>query len=89
MMGKGEELTPLFAVISLAYVRYCLIFVGHFFVVVILCVCLRLRGNATSGLCQLVNDEAGTELRFKPCCLWRHDFSAVGDVHDLLHGYRI
>ncbi len=34
MMGKGEELTPLFGVISLAYVRYCFIFVGHFFVVV-------------------------------------------------------
>lgn len=36
-----------------------------------------------------MNDKSGTQLWLEPRSLWRHNLSAVGDVHDLLHSYRI
>ena len=36
-----------------------------------------------------MNNEAGTELRFKPSSFGRHDVAAVGNVDELAHCYRI
>lgn len=36
-----------------------------------------------------MDDQSAAELGFEPCSLGRHDFSAVCDVHNLLHGYGV
>ena len=36
-----------------------------------------------------MNNQSAAQFRLEPSCLRRHDFSAVGDVHNLLHADRI
>lgn len=36
-----------------------------------------------------MNNEAGTQFRFEPSRLGRHDVAGIGNVHQLLHGDRI
>lgn len=36
-----------------------------------------------------MNDQSGTQFRFKPRSLRRHDLATVGNIHDLLHRHRI
>lgn len=34
---------------------------------------------------EFMNNQSATKFRLKPCGLWRHYVSAVGNIHDLLH----
>ena len=36
-----------------------------------------------------MDNQSAAQFRLEPSCLRRHDFSAVGDVHNLLHRYGI
>ena len=40
-------------------------------------------------LFEFMNNETGTQFRFEPCCLGRHDVAGIGYVHQLLHSDRI
>jgi len=42
-----------------------------------------------TNLTELMDDETRAKLWFKPRGLWRHDLTAVGYVHNLLHRYWI
>ena len=36
-----------------------------------------------------MDNQAGTQFRFEPGCLGRHDITGIGNIHQLLHGDRI
>ncbi len=36
-----------------------------------------------------MDNKAGAQFRLEPCSLWRHYGSGVGNVHQLLHAYRV
>ena len=40
-------------------------------------------------LFELMDNQAGTQFRFEPGCLGRHDITGIGNIHQLLHGDRI
>ena len=40
-------------------------------------------------LFELMDNQAGTQFRFEPGCLGRHDITGIGNIHQLLHGYGI
>ena len=40
-------------------------------------------------LFELMDNQTGTQFRFEPGCLGRHDITGIGYIHQLLHGDRI
>ena len=40
-------------------------------------------------LFELMDNQTGTQFRFEPGCLGRHDITGIGNIHLLLHGDRI
>lgn len=40
-------------------------------------------------LFELMDNQTGTQFRFEPGCLGRHDITGIGNIHQLLHGDRI
>ena len=40
-------------------------------------------------LFERMDNQAGTQFRFEPGCLGRHDITGIGNIHQLLHGDRI
>ena len=36
-----------------------------------------------------MDNQAGTQFRFEPSCLGRHDITGIGNIHQLLHSDRI